>query len=410
MAKRYLLITHIPFLRQGDHILVDQLWANDLAELTKNVGPIVIAAPEYLNAQGYVNWGPLSIPLDPSIPISFVGFPPMQHFWEFWKVLKIRAILRKEVAKADLIHTSNLFHPNLGLLYGHFKAARLHKKTVFVIAEDFHDTLMWEWVRLSKNPFQYIIRSLVVKHMDWKMQRATAVASLSLFFTPAVVQKFRLSATNGIAVRDTTHSESDVISEDAFTLKCQEIASGIPLKLIAACRHSPLKGLEFAIRAIAILKSKEINVTAHLYGHGKDSSLLKTLAKDLNVSDRVFFPGLLPANREIYQAFGSHHLSLMPHRTNEFARAFYDSLAGGTPVLAFRTVASEGTVRDGIDGILTPLDNAAALALAIKKVHDERELLINLSKNARKRALLETKSFWHKFRADLIEELFKEPL
>ena len=38
------------------------------------------------------------------------------------------------------------------------------------------------------------------------------------------------------------------------------------------------------------------------------------------------------------------------------------ALASGCPVLAFRTMASIDTVRDGIDGTIVPMDDVEALA------------------------------------------------
>jgi glycosyltransferase involved in cell wall biosynthesis len=408
MNKRYLLVSHIPFLRTPEGCMVDQLWANDLKELTKHVGPIRLAAPEIISQENHDRWGPQIVPVDPAAPITFIGFPAMQHSWEVWTWWKIRRILREEVERADIVHSSNLFNPYLGLLYAHFLAAKLGKKTVFVVAEDYHDSLIWEWVRPANNVLKKLLRRLVVSHMDGLMQTAVSRASLTFLFTPAALQRFRLYASNGYAVRDTTHSEADVISDDKMKAKSQAITSNTPLKLITACRHKPLKGIEFIVRAIALLKQKNIYVEADIYGHGPLTPELADLARHLNVKDRIRFPGTLAANSEIFQAFANHHLSLMPHRTNEFARALYDSLAGGTPVIAFDTPASKGSVREGIDGMLVPLDNAVALAVAIEHLHQHRFLLATMSENCRTRALFETRALWHQFRADLIEELFEK--
>ena len=410
MSRRYLLVSHIPFMRLDNVIMVDQLWANDLIELTANVGPIRLAAPEISSDEGHAAWGPKAVPIDPSVPITFISLPPMKHSWDLWTRWKIQRILKAEVEHADIVHSSNAFNPYLCLLYAHFQAARLNKKTVFVVAEDYHDSLIWEWVRLAKTPFQRFMRDIVVSHMDRLMQEAVAVASLSLLFTPAVVRRFRLYAANGIAVRDTTHTLNDIISEDAFAQKCQAIASGTPLKLVAACRHKPLKGLDYIIRAIAELKKRDIYVEADLYGDGPMTAELTHLAKYLDVDDRVRLPGILTADHKIFKAIADAHIGLMLHRTNEFARALYDSLAGATPVLAFRTPASEGSVRDGTDGMLIPLDNAIALAVAIERLNNDRSLLINLCKNSRDRAKSETRTIWHKFRSDLIEELFSKDI
>lgn len=408
MARKYLLVSHIPFMRLDNVIVVDQLWANDLAELTASVGPIHLAAPEVPSTEAYNTWGPKAVPIDPSLPITFVSLPPMHHARDLLARWKIKRILRREVESAEIVHSSNAFNPYLVLLYAHFLAAKLKKKTVFVIAEDYHDLLNWEWVRLAKGTFQWLHRTLVLKYMDYLTEKAVSLASLSLFFTPAVVQRFRLFATNGMAVRDTTHTTEDIISDEDFSSKCQEILNRTPLKLVAACRHKPLKGLDFVIRAVAELKHRNIYVEADLYGHGPMTPELAALAKKLGVDDRVRLPGALSADGEVYTALAQGHVALMTHRTNEFARALYDAFTGGTPVIAFQTPGSEGAVRNGTDGILVPLDNAIALAVTIERLHHDRELLVDLSKNARDRAQAETRTIWHRFRSKLIEELFTD--
>ncbi len=43
---RYLLVTHIPFARQGSAAVLDKLWAEDLKGTAGSMGPITVAAPE----------------------------------------------------------------------------------------------------------------------------------------------------------------------------------------------------------------------------------------------------------------------------------------------------------------------------------------------------------------------------
>src|SRR5580700_3402809 len=56
---RYLLVTHIPFVRQGPgEVKVDGLWARDLQGLVKSFGQIRVAAPELPAAGTLRTWGP----------------------------------------------------------------------------------------------------------------------------------------------------------------------------------------------------------------------------------------------------------------------------------------------------------------------------------------------------------------
>jgi glycosyltransferase involved in cell wall biosynthesis len=96
----------------------------------------------------------------------------------------------------------------------------------------------------------------------------------------------------------------------------------------------------------------------------------------------------------------------MPHRTTDFGRAFYDAMAGGTPVLAFRNPASLDTVRDGVDGFLAPPDDVEGLAAILRRLHCDRALLIRTSHAARDRGLSNTRSQWFSLRAGWVRTLF----
>ena len=73
----------------------------------------------------------------------------------------------------------------------------------------------------------------------------------------------------------------------------------------------------------------------------------------------------------------------MPHRTTDFGRSFYDAMAGGTPVIAFRTGASIVTVREKIDGWICPLDDAEAQAATLEHLNRSRPLVADAAVNAR---------------------------
>lgn len=405
----YLQVSHIPFQVDKDGtIITDEMWANDLHAVAKSVGPLTLAAPELPLTENQVMWGPTSVRLQPDGLINFVGFPPLASWRDYWKLPKIRRILKKEVEKADLVHTSNLFAPYLVLSYAHDLAVSMGKKTLYVVSEDFSDMLEWEWVRLASTTFDRYFREYTLHKMNKRAMQTARTASMAFLATPPAVNIFRLDTQNGVAIRDTTHAPEDVITETDLQRKCAEIEGGAPLVIAAACRHKPLKGLDFLVRAAAELKSRKIPVKVMIYGHGPLTPSLKKLSEELQVSDIVSFPGILKPGKELYSAISKAHIFAMPHRTNDFARAFYDAMTGGTPVIAFHTPSSQGTLREGVDGILVPLDNVITLAMGIERLHHDRKLLARLSGAARQRALMETQEVWHRYRAERIRELFNK--
>jgi len=403
---KYLIVSHIPFSRDAaGRIYTDGLWARDLEQLIAQVGPVRIAAPDQ-TGKTLETWGTAAVPLPKDFQATFVSLPPMRSSRDVFNALRIRSILSSEVQTADLVHSSHYFHPYTVLYHAHHEAVRLGKKTLFVIAEDFDDVQSWEWVRRATNKVSFWRRQWALNTLIRRAKKCAQTASLTFLHTPAAVERYRLHAKNAIAIRQPVHSLTDVIDKQVLRKKCRVIAEGLPLRLVTACRHVPLKGLDFLIRAIHLLRTRGVDTEAYLYGDGNQTEDLKKLVDILGLQDRVFFPGALPAGPAVYREIQRSHVFVMSNRTTDFGRAFFDAMAGGTPVIAFRTAASIDTVRHGIDGLLTPLDDVESLAATIHQLHDDRLLLVKLSDGARTRAIENTREVWFDLRTQWIRELF----
>ncbi|HEV3112088.1 MAG TPA: glycosyltransferase [Candidatus Binataceae bacterium] len=404
---RYLLVTHIPFARNGGGVELDALWLRDLEGLRDSMGRVTIAAPQVPAAELH-GWGPNVASVQSGAGLEFVGFASIRGRRDLPRWLGVRRILHDAVAQADLVHTTNFFPPYLRLAYAHETAVKLGKKTLFVIAEDFIDMLGWEWNRLAAGGFQRWRRDLQLRIMDRPVRRSAASASLTFMHTPATVRRYRMAARNSIAIRQPGHETGDVIGKEDFENKRRALLDAERLIVVGAARHRALKGFEFLIMAAGILKQRGVDIEVRIYGEGPATSRLKALCERLDVGDRVSLAGALPPGPAIYAAIAAGHLFAMPHRTTDFGRAFYDAMAGATPVVAFRTESSVDTVRDGVDGWLCALDDAEALAARLERLDNCRALVAAAAVSARERALRETRSFWFGQRAEAIYGLFEE--
>ena len=402
----YLLVTHIAFARQGASAVVDRLWADDLRGLTASVGPVKVAAPELASAEDLKAWGPSTDALSKGDGLEFLGLPIHGGRMDLTFAQRVRAALRPAVLASDLVHTSNFFPPYTPLWFGHDLAVQHGKKTLFVVAEDFYDMLNWEWVRTERNSLKKLRKRRTLNMLDREVRKRVANASLSFLHTPGAVDRYREYAANAVHIRQPVHEKEDVIDQVSFQAKCNEIRTDAPLRIMSASRMEPLKGIDFIVRAVSILKKRNVPVRATLYGKGSKLEAYQSLAQRLDVTDCVDFPGTINPGPELRKAYSDAHLFVMPHLTTDFGRAFFDAMAGGLPVIAFRSVASQDTVRHRVDGLITPNADAEGLADGVMQFHENREFLVRASEAARARALMNTKTVWNNFRAEMIRELF----
>jgi glycosyltransferase involved in cell wall biosynthesis len=209
-------------------------------------------------------------------------------------------------------------------------------------------------------------------------------------------------------IRQPGHEAKQVIGPEVLESRLAGLTPPRPLRLATACRHVDLKGLDLLIRAVALLRQRGVSVEVSLYGGGPRTASLRALAATLGVEDRIEFPGPLAAGEELDLALRKSDLFLMPHRTSDFGRAFFDAMAAGLPVLAFRTPASVDTVYEGLDGFLSPLDDVQGLAERIAFLEKNRSMLAAASRGARQRAMENTRSEWFRLRAQWTLSMMNE--
>jgi glycosyltransferase involved in cell wall biosynthesis len=402
---RYLLITHIAYAHAEDGSAVTgSLWAEDLRGLVASMGPVTVAAPR-VSVQELLGWGPGVSSLTEADGIKFVALPVPRGKLRLGFGWQVRQVLGRAVREADLVHSSNLFDPYTPLYFGHDLATRLGKKTLFVVAEDFYDMLNWEWVRPTLHPVQKLRRQRALRVLDEKVRKRVATASLTFLHTPAAVERYREYAANGIAIRQPVHELDEVVGEAEFAAKRAAMLAGEPLKLVVASRMEALKGVDFLLRAVALLKRREVRVQLRLLGSGKMLEDYKQLAERLGIADAALFVGSVAPGAGLRGELNAAHVFLMPHLTSDFGRAFFDAMAAGTPVIAFRSIASQDTVRDRVDGLLVANANVESLADGIAQFDADREFLVRCAGAARERARLNTKSEWNRLRTEWIREL-----
>jgi glycosyltransferase involved in cell wall biosynthesis len=143
----------------------------------------------------------------------------------------------------------------------------------------------------------------------------------------------------------------------------------IPGKLVTVGRLIGKKGVDLAIKALCDLPGHTLEVV----GDGELRDQLEWLTKDLGLSDRVRFSGLLPIS-ETERVLLSASALLHPARVAADGNAegtpqiILMAQALGVPVIAADSGSLSEIVHDGTSGILVPPENPQALADAVKRL------------------------------------------
>jgi len=124
------------------------------------------------------------------------------------------------------------------------------------------------------------------------------------------------------------------------------------------------KGVQHLVRAVALLRDREIHVDLRIAGRGGYERRLRRLARRLGVGDRVHFEGFVSEESKA-QLFGEAWANLFPSPKEGWGITNLEAGACGTPSIAADAPGLRETVVDGETGVLVEPESAAAFAEAM---------------------------------------------
>jgi glycosyltransferase involved in cell wall biosynthesis len=161
-----------------------------------------------------------------------------------------------------------------------------------------------------------------------------------------------------------------------------------PLVLMLA-NLAPHKGQEMAIRAVALLKQRGIDVECWLagierFGATAYTQRLKQLIGQCEVTDRVKLLGQRSDAPELLRAAD---FFLLPSTCEGLPLSILEAQASGVPVLAAPTAGVPEVVHDGETGFLIAADNPAGYADRLQSLLQQPQLAARVAHAARTQVL-----------------------
>ena len=160
-----------------------------------------------------------------------------------------------------------------------------------------------------------------------------------------------------------------------------------PDRILAIGGFSEYKGFDYLLRAGKELMMRGVDFKIELVGDGKDAPLLKGLAHNLRIADRVSFHGWQnPANIPTLIRGATVFVHPSTRLFDGVPNVIKESMAAGTPVIASRVAGIPEVLGDGRYGLLVPPKDAHALADAIATLLGSQEQRLKYSHAARQYA------------------------
>ncbi len=175
---------------------------------------------------------------------------------------------------------------------------------------------------------------------------------------------------------------------DPLMLMPEPMPAAPPLKVALVARMLWSKGVDLAVEAIRLARAEGARVELTIHG-APDPSNPKAIPEE-TLKQWALRPGVTWAGptRDIEGVWRRHHVCILPSRGGEgLPRTILEAAACGRPILTTDVPGCRSFVRDGQDGMVVPVDDAAALARALIVLSSAPALAERMGASARARLI-----------------------
>lgn len=137
-----------------------------------------------------------------------------------------------------------------------------------------------------------------------------------------------------------------------------------PLRLISVGSLLWVKGYEYLLRAIRVLRDRGIGVALEIVGDGAARQSIQFSIRDLGLDAAVRLSGALRPD-EIVAALQRAHVFVLASVSEGISNAVIEAMSCGLPVVSTHCGGMHEVIQNGIDGLLVPPRDPAAMADAI---------------------------------------------
>jgi glycosyltransferase involved in cell wall biosynthesis len=149
-------------------------------------------------------------------------------------------------------------------------------------------------------------------------------------------------------------------------------------------RLEPQKGHTYLLQALPAILAARPTAGLVIAGDGPLRADLEAEARRLGIDDRVLFLGF---HHDVPSLLAALDLFVLPSLWEGLSKALLEAMAVACPIVASRAVGVTEVLRDGVEGLLVPMCDVAALAGAVARVVDDPGLAGRLGQAARRRAI-----------------------
>jgi glycosyltransferase involved in cell wall biosynthesis len=217
--------------------------------------------------------------------------------------------------------------------------------------------------------------------LRWALRKASATVAVSEDFRQHLLKVLGRVAERVVTIPNGIHSPNG----DAAPVRKEFGIEPGEVMVLAAGALIPRKGHSFLIEAVQILRREGCTVPLRVIiaGTGPEEQNLRKQIAAAGLERTVLLPGV---RLDIPNLMAASDILAMPSTWEGMPLAVLEGMHAGSAIIGSDISGIPEAVRQGVDGLLTPPGDAPALAVALRRLLEDRELRERMGASALERA------------------------
>jgi glycosyltransferase involved in cell wall biosynthesis len=163
------------------------------------------------------------------------------------------------------------------------------------------------------------------------------------------------------------------IDDNVFRMDGRRVESTRPFTLVSTRNFRPIYGLDTLVKATGLVAEQGFDVSYQLLGRGPLLQSLRDLARNLDLEERVLFPGYFcPAMVAWYLRGADVYVSAS--KSDGASSSLFEAMACGAFPVVSDIPGNRDWIESGVNGYLVPVGDVEAFASAIGRALASPEL------------------------------------
>ena len=240
----------------------------------------------------------------------------------------------------------------------------------------------------------YALPWLVFHRKNARIHTIHSIATMEVRKTHRIIQRFAYKFWNVVPVAISRTVQNGVMNEYKLpkekvpiisngidTKKFPPIASNVDneiFTIINVASFSKWKNQILLVEALNIALLENPNLKLIFAGDGKERVNVEAKARKYNISEKIVFVG---ATSEVYKWLSLANVFILCSTFEGIPLSIIEAMSSGLPIIATDVGGIPDITENNESGLLVPPNDAKALALAILKMANDKDMQYRISKN-----------------------------